>query len=117
MNQYTIKWCGYFVLVCTIVGVGLYGGSFKTLGPNDAGLMYNTITKQVTLTKIYTPGRYFLGLGRDFIKFPTGLQTIEWAGGASTGLKCSDGCLMSVSTVDGLSMYLEVSFQFRLDIS
>jgi len=106
------KCCGGFVFVLLIISVSLFGASFKTLGPLEAGLKINTITQTISTSPIYTSGRYFLGLTNAFLTYPTTLQSIEFSdstAGASAGS-------LSASSKEGQSIILEVSFQYRLRV-
>jgi hypothetical protein len=57
-------------LAVFVVSAGLVGGSFKILEPLEYGILQNTISKDLTTGKVYTGGRFFVGLGKDFIRFP-----------------------------------------------
>jgi len=87
----------------------LYGSSFKTLGPLEAGLKINSISAAISEDGVYTSGRYFLGLVNSFITFPTVLETIEFCTGC-------DSPPLAAATREGQNVQLEVSFQFRLKL-
>lgn len=70
----------------------------------QVGLDYNKNTETIDRTKVYESGRYLLGLGHEFIKFPRVVQTIRFSGSGN----------LPVRTYDGLLITLEVSFQYRL---
>lgn len=70
--------CGVLYLASII----MVGCAFSTLGPLDAGIEMNTATKSIDATRVYTSGRYFLGLGRAFLQFPRNFQTIEYSSSA-----------------------------------
>lgn len=57
--------------------------SFDTLEPLDAGIEYNTATKGINADQVYTSGRYFLGLGKAFLRFPRNYLNIEFSNSAS----------------------------------
>lgn len=99
------------VFVILVIGVGLYGGSFQTLHPLNAGLKLNTISQTIDTSQVYTGGRYFLGLGNKFITYPIGLETIEFSSGRDFP---ADAPALSASTSEGQAVTLEVSFQYRL---
>jgi regulator of protease activity HflC (stomatin/prohibitin superfamily) len=102
----------FCIFILLIISVGLYAGSFQLIDPLHAGLAKNTISGSVDRNTIYTSGRYFLGLGKQFVQYPATLQTIEFSnyGGNAPPL--------SAGTVDvrggGATMLLEVSLQYRL---
>jgi len=88
--------------------VGLFGGSFKVLSPHEAGLVKNTITGSISTSPIYTAGRYFLGLGKDFVIYPATLQTLEYG-------DQGDSPALNTGALDGQGrVFLEVSLQYRL---
>ena len=56
----------------------------------------------------YSAGRYFLGLGHHFVRFPATVKTIQFASTPD-----SDAGMLKSRTLDGLEVELEVSFQSR----
>jgi len=100
-----------FLFILVVISAGLWGGSFKTIGPLEAGLKINTVTKAISGDLVWTPGRYYVGLVTTFITYPTTLQTIEFSNGDA-----ADAAPLAASTSDGNPITLEVSFQFRLMI-
>lgn len=107
---------GFCVCACSvllIISVGLYGGSFVVLGPLKAGLLKNSVTGKVESAegaKIYKPGRYFLGLGRQFVEYPTNLQKVEFKDG-------SDTPSIRANSAGGQQVVVELSFLYRLKVS
>ena len=55
----------------TIIVVTLIATSVKPIDPNTIAIEYNPNTQSIDETKLYGPGRPFLGPGHYFIKFPT----------------------------------------------
>jgi len=104
--------CGNFLIIVAIVGIGLFGGSFKTLSPLESGLKINAISQSVQSDKVYTSGRYFVGVGNNFIVYPTTLQTISFSDADG-----ADAPPLRASTSEGQTITLEVSLQYRLVIS
>jgi len=100
-----------FLFILVVISAGLWGGSFKTIGPLEAGLKINTVTKAISGDTVWTPGRYYVGLVTTFITYPTTLQTVVFTNDDS-----ADASPLSASTSDGNPITLEVSFQFRLMI-
>lgn len=79
---------GSFIIVIMILG-GVVGaiwagvwwwGCNETIEENEYGLVKDTITGKVD-DKVYTAGRYDIGLFSDFIKFPSTWQSIEFIPG------------------------------------
>jgi len=86
----------------------LFAVSFGTLDVDEIGIKYNmnllTIDEE---TGAYSNGRYFLGLGQKFIKFPSTLVVAEFDGPN----------VLSAWSAEGQEVYLEVGFYYRLDRS
>lgn len=91
----------------------LLAASFARLDPLRAGLVKNTFTGTVELDQVYTSGRYFLGLGKAFVKYPATLQQLEFsdAGGDAPALRVASQS--ATGDVQGTTI-LECSFQYRL---
>mmetsp|Transcript_18160 Transcript_18160/g.33757 ORF Transcript_18160/g.33757 Transcript_18160/m.33757 type:complete len:308 (+) Transcript_18160:194-1117(+) len=85
----------YFI--CVI----LFASSFSTLAPLEMGIARNNIASSVDKTKVYLGGRYFLGLGKEFVIYPTTAQTIEMFN-------------VVAATADKQSVYLDLAFQYKL---
>jgi len=102
---------GVSLFIALIISVSLYGASFETLGPLEAGLTLNTLTQTISTDKIYTSGRYFLGLTNNFLTYPTTLQSVQFSDSGG------DGPALSAITKEGQSIILEVSFQFRVRVA
>eukprot|EP00927_Polykrikos_kofoidii_P020991 TRINITY_DN20020_c0_g1_i1.p1 TRINITY_DN20020_c0_g1~~TRINITY_DN20020_c0_g1_i1.p1 ORF type:complete len:366 (+),score=56.98 TRINITY_DN20020_c0_g1_i1:53-1099(+) len=77
------------------------------------GLARNKVTGVVNLDKTYTPGRHWIGFWRQFIEFPSVLNTIEFSD------ETPEANVQQLSTLksrdkDGKQVFLEVSIQYRL---
>merc|ERR1712072_105086 len=92
---------GTCLAILVIVSIILIAVSFSTLEPNEVGLAYDNNYKVVDNETLYTNGRWFLGLGRSFIKFPTNLQETDLA--------------FTARSQDGAQVSLQVSFQWAVD--
>mmetsp|Transcript_29290 Transcript_29290/g.38503 ORF Transcript_29290/g.38503 Transcript_29290/m.38503 type:complete len:319 (+) Transcript_29290:67-1023(+) len=108
---YCIAICIAVVIILVTIST-LIGLSFAVLAPNYVGFDYNGVQINVDETNLYEEGRYFLGLGHSFIRFPT-LQVSVTFGEASED---GDGSIYG-RTKDGLQIILDVSFQYKLDAS
>ncbi|CEM37183.1 unnamed protein product [Vitrella brassicaformis CCMP3155] len=73
------------------------------------GLDYSFIAQTVG-KRTYFPGRYLLGLGHFFVKFPRTLQTISFSDDSDRSAP-----LLKSRTSDGLEVSLEISFQYLID--
>jgi len=87
--------------------------SFDTLEYQEIGLNYSWISETVE-SKPYASGRYYLGLGNHFIKFPRMVKSVFFVDDL-TGE--TQGPALQSRTKDGLTVRLEVSFQYRLKTS
>lgn len=70
---------GMCCFVLFVVSAGLVGGSFKIIEPLEYGVLQNTISKEISAGKVYTSGRFFVGLARSFIVFPRTRRNILFA--------------------------------------
>lgn len=102
--------CGISVIFLIII---LFSASFARLDPLNAGLVKNTFAGTVELDKVYTSGRFFLGLGKAFVKYPANLQTLTFSdnGGDAPALRVASQS--ASGDVQGTTT-LELSFQYRL---
>ncbi len=57
------------IFVCVVI-LTFFLVSLSSLNPNEMGLDYDPFNASVGKTKLYFQGRYFLGVGHYFIKFP-----------------------------------------------
>jgi len=74
------------------------------------GLNYGWISETIE-DKTYGSGRWYLGLGNHFIKFPKMVKSIFFIDDPSGA---TQGPALQSRTKDGLNVRLEVSFQYRL---
>jgi regulator of protease activity HflC (stomatin/prohibitin superfamily) len=87
--------------------------SFGAVEPTYQGFVINGNTMQFEFKdgtsdsgELYTEGRYFLGLGKSFITFPRIFQTLDF--------KKSEGESISIRSKDGLTIDIDVAFQYTL---
>lgn len=136
-NWYHVFLCGGIVSALLV-----FFSAWGTLEFTEIGLDYNSITRSVG-DEAYSPGRYYLGVGHAFLKFPSTVQNVQFSKtadgrspdgsrgepapaddsadalsedapmGWSTSLKMSGPPLRS-RTKDGLEIEIEVSFQYQL---
>mmetsp|Transcript_100130 Transcript_100130/g.254677 ORF Transcript_100130/g.254677 Transcript_100130/m.254677 type:complete len:317 (-) Transcript_100130:80-1030(-) len=96
---------------CGVFFVLMFFFCFRSLEYTEIGLNYSLLSNNIE-EKGYTAGRFYLGLGHGFIKFPSTVQTIQFSGD-----KDSLGPLLRSRTSDGLEVELEVSFQYQLNVT
>lgn len=95
-------------LSTTLVLVILFALSFSVLQPNWVGFDYNKNSQKMNYEKLYNSGRHIIGVGHEFVKYPTTLQTILLSDNSK------DGPVLLARTSDGLALELEVTFQYKL---
>jgi len=100
--------CLAVVVVLAVIGT-LIGLSFAVLATNWVGFDYNSIQVSVNKVDLYSEGRYFLGLGHEFIAFPTYQVSQTFGASSETG----DSSLIG-RTSDGLQILLDVTYQYKL---
>lgn len=94
-----------FCIITFIISVILFAVSFSILDVDQMGIRYNSNLLTIEEDRVYSNGRYFLGLGVNFIKFPTTLVAAEFAGGNQ----------LAAWSAEGQEVFLEVGFYYRLD--
>jgi len=103
---------GRFALgICSVVAIGLFASSFAILEPTEMGLRLNGNIQQLDYETWYDNGRYFLGVGQNFIKFPRVYQVIRF--GSTFGAN-KTGDDVVVRSNDGLPLNIEFSFTYQL---
>jgi len=100
---------GFKVLfACAVlVGVILFSVSFDTLAPTQVGLVYNSNLVEVSRGRVYNNGRYFLGVGLSFIKFPMDMRLVEFT--------AAKGNAVAAWSKEGQALSIEFSFYYRLE--
>ena len=91
--------------VVFLISVILFAVSFSVLDVDQMGIKYNANLLTIDEDRVYSNGRYFLGLGVSFLKFPTTLNAAEFAGSNQ----------LSAWSAEGQEVFLEVGFYYRLD--
>lgn len=83
--------------------------SFSYVDKNKLAFKKNTASNSVDLSKVYTPGRYFWGLGHNSVQFPSTLQRIALDG---KGLP-----RLSIFTDGGQTMTLSCILFYQINAS
>jgi regulator of protease activity HflC (stomatin/prohibitin superfamily) len=97
------------VTIVLVTAITLIAVSFDTLEPNQIGLEYQGPSMSINKEKLYPNGRYFLGVGHKFIKYPKTLQSVKFN---NDGDRTAPP--ISARTKDGLAITLAVAFNYRL---
>ena len=117
----TASWrhcCGAsWAFILLLAAAILIGASFHTLSPTEMGLDYDMWTCQVNDKVLFGNGRWFLGPGHSFIIFPKATRSVLMLSRAADSSTISDQQFSSLvaRTYDGLSVELELSYQYRLE--
>ena len=103
--------CGSTVLLTAVI---LAMASFSAVGPLQYGLHFSNWNNKMVLNSegevdVYGAGRYFIGVGHTFIRFPTNCVTIDF-----TDEVGSKNAPLMTRTKDGLPVTLHISLQYRL---
>mmetsp|Transcript_81712 Transcript_81712/g.157790 ORF Transcript_81712/g.157790 Transcript_81712/m.157790 type:complete len:357 (-) Transcript_81712:199-1269(-) len=99
---------GCCFLVLALITLAL---SLGYVEPNEYGLTYNWITKQIG-SDVYHGGTHLIGPWNTFVDFPATVQTIEFSS-RQHGLATSP--MLHTRTKEGLGLYLSIAFQYKLD--
>jgi regulator of protease activity HflC (stomatin/prohibitin superfamily) len=86
--------------------------SFDTLEYQEIGLNYSWISETIE-DRTYNAGRYYIGIGNHFLKFPRVVNNMYFGDEFSQGTVINGPALQS-RTQDGLTVRIEVSFQYKL---
>jgi len=104
------RWCAPVAAVAVVTLLVLLWCSYDTLEYQEMGLNYSWISETVQ-KEPYIAGRHYLGLGNHFIKFPQMVKSVVFVDDLSGE---TQGPALQSRTKDGLTVRLEVSFQYRL---
>lgn len=91
-------------IILLIMVPTFFFGSTDKVDTTEVAFKRNKISGKVDFSRTYDTGFYWKGFFNKFIKFDTTLQTIEM----------KEGSILSARTKDGLSISLDVSFQYRI---
>lgn len=103
-----LTWFGILTFVITCCS--LFGVSFDVIEPTEWGLAFDGNVQHLETDKVYDEGRYLIGLGRSFIKFPRTVQSIRFG----NTLGSADGGDIICRSEDGMQVAMEVMVQYRL---
>ncbi len=97
------------ILVFFILGTVIFLNPVASIGYDEVGLKQSKITNKVDTSKVWDTGLHFVGFGNQFVRFKKIYQTVEF-----TQAKRADDIPLASRTKDGLSVTLDMSFQYRL---
>jgi len=90
----------------TILVVVFLSSSLDVLDYNSVGLNYSQIFKSVE-NATYENGISYIGIGHSFIEYPITVQHVEFSKSRSADIP-----QINCRTSDGLSLSLEISYQY-----
>lgn len=99
--------------LCFIPSLFLFGFSFGIVEVLEVAIIHDTQTSNLISDKSYSSGRYFTGLGRKFLTYPSTVQTLRFGEMAWFTDEPSRGSIECRSH-DGMQVFIEVAFQFVL---
>jgi len=105
--------CGCCTIVNFILIILFFPCTVTQLGQFKYGLAKNKITGTVDLENSFGPGRYWIGFWKEFIEFPSTLNTIEFSDDKPEKGVQHLSKLVSRDN-EGKQIYLDVSIQYRL---
>jgi len=101
-------WIANFILI-----ILFFPCTMTQLGQFKYGIMRNKVTGYVDLNTHFEPGRYWIGFWKEFIEFPSTLQTIEFS-----EEKPEEGVqhlsVLKSRDKDGKQIMLDISIQYKL---
>jgi regulator of protease activity HflC (stomatin/prohibitin superfamily) len=108
-------WCALCCVTSTFIALIIlfFPCTVIQLGQHKVGLPKNRLSGIVDLDNVHMPGRYWLGFWKEFVEFPTALQTIAFADEApETGVQHL--AMLRTRDMDGKEIFLDITVQYRL---
>jgi regulator of protease activity HflC (stomatin/prohibitin superfamily) len=106
--------CCFCTSVALVLSILFFPAYVIQLGQHKVGLVKNRMSGVVELNRVYTPGRYWIGFWREFVEFPTTLQTIQFSDETpEAGVQP----LRRLEARDraGERVYLDITVQYRVN--
>jgi hypothetical protein len=91
-------------------GIIVFSISWDTIDPTEAGFNYNKITGHIDTSRVYDSGRYCIGPGHYFVKYPLIQKNVEFSSSDN-----ADSSPVVTRTKDGVAITLSFSFQYRFE--
>jgi len=93
---------GILAGVALIIAIILLACSFAKVEMTEVGLLYSHASRKIDRSDIYSAGRYYVGVGGEFITFPITQQELALP-------------TFESRTSDGLKISLDVSINYKID--
>jgi len=105
--------CSCCCIVNFVIIILFFPCTLTQLGQFKIGLIRNKVTGFVDLERPFEPGMYWIGFWKDFVEFPSTIQTIEFS-----NEKPEEGVLhmevLKARDKDGKQVFLDISIQYQL---
>jgi len=89
----------------------LFGFSFDIVNPWEVGINFDTNTQTIDNGTVYPGGRYFVGVGHYFVRYPITFQLIEFSNTSSD----AQNPTLLVNSNDGAQVLLDINLYYRMD--
>lgn len=104
---------GCSCIISIVLIVLFFPCTVTQLGQWKLGLVRNKVTGYVNLEEPHTPGRYWIGFWKEFVEFPSTLQTIEFSDEQpEEGVRHLS--VLTSRDKDGKLIRMDISVQYRL---
>jgi len=101
MSKVIIIFSSTVAICAVIVMIVLIAVSFGKVEMTEVGLLYSHASRRIDREKLYTAGRYYVGVGGEFITFPLTQKEMELP-------------VFESRTADGLKIELQVSINYKI---
>jgi len=100
--------------MCLIPSVFLFGFSFGVVDVLEVAIIFDRQTQRLEWDKAWTPGRYWTGLGRRFVAYPSTVQTLRFGHFGWFTEDPARGDAIECRSYDGMQLFMEVTVQYKL---
>jgi len=90
----------------------LFWLSWDNITPFEVGILIDNNTRTYDKAIVYPPGRYFVGLGKYFFRYPISFQPVEFDSN-KPGVDSYE--TLTLFTSGGQTVYADVSLYYRID--
>jgi len=97
--------------VVLFIAIFLFSFSFDVIEPTNVAILSDSVSKTIADDVVYGPGRYFIGLGKSFIKFPISWIIVDFSNDDDE----LGGPSLQVQLNEGQALTIDVSFYYRVD--
>jgi len=101
MSKLVIIFSSTVAICAVIVMIVLISVSFSKVEMTEVGLLYSHASRRIDRETLYTAGRYYVGVGGEFITFPLTQKEMELP-------------IFESRTADGLKIEMQVSINYKI---